>query len=382
MRKEERLLTTFITQWGQYRYKTCPQGYAASQDGHTRRFNDIVNDFPNKTKCIDNICLWADTLEESFFRTCRWLDNCDRHAIVQNPEKFVFGSDAVEFAGCVITPTNIQPSDKHIRAIRDFSTQQNITDIRSLFGLINQVSYCDSLRNHMAPFRKHLKPSSTFYWDDQLQQVFEQSKAAILYKITKGVGIFDPKRVTCLATGWFKKSIGFWLLLKYCTCEVITPICCSTGWNIVFAGGRFIHPAESRYAPTEGEALAVVYGLESARHFVLGCDNLVLATDHKPLLEVLNNRHLGDIKNRRLLSLKEKTLPYRFSKIHIPGQNQTAPHVHSRKPTDDGKKLALHSDFEKSVSIACIEPRLCLPEATITGEPDVSADLGEKLAVA
>ena len=64
----------------------------------------------------------------------------------------------------------------------------------------------------------------------------------------------------------------------------------------MFAGGRFTHPAESRYAPFEGEALAVVNGLESARHFVLGCDNLVVATDHNPLLGVLNNRHLGDMK--------------------------------------------------------------------------------------
>ena len=69
------------------------------------------------------------------------------------------------------------------------------------------------------------------------------------------------------------------------------------------------------------EALAVVYGLRFTRHFVLGCDNLVVATDHEPLLGVLNNRNLSDIKER-LLSLKEKTLPLRISVIHIPGQKQ------------------------------------------------------------
>ena len=126
----------------------------------------------------------------------------------------------------------------------------------------------------------------------------------------------------------------------------------------------------------------MVYGLESARHSVLGCDNLVVATDHTPLLGVLNNRHLGDIKNERLLSLKEKTLPYRFSIIHIPGQKQKAPDANSRKPTVDAKKLPLDSDFEESDSIACIEPRLRLPEATMTWEPDTSADLEEKLVVA
>ena len=137
----------------------------------------------------------------------------------------------------------------------------------------------------MALFREHLKPSSTFYRFDQLQQVIEQSKAATLDKMTEGVRIFDTKRVTCLATDWSDKGIGFWLLQKFCTCEVIFPVYCSTGWEIVFAGSRFTHPAESKYT-IEGEALTVNYVLDSARHFVLGCDNLVVASDLKPLLGV------------------------------------------------------------------------------------------------
>ena len=272
----------------------------------------------------------------------------------------------MEFAGFVITPTDIQPSDKHIRAIRDFPTPQNITDIRSWFGLINQVSYCDSLRNDMAPFREHLKPSSTFYWDDQLQKVFEQSKAAILDKINEGVRIFDSKRVTCLATDWSKKGISFWLLQKYCTCEVITPVCCSTGWKIVFAGSRFAHPAESRYVPIEGEALAVVYGLESARHFVLGCDNLVVATDHKPLLGVLNNRHLGDIKMKDYCHSWRRCCHTVSLKSIYPDRNKRRRMQTRGNPLVMQKKFPWDSDFEKSDSIPCIEPRLRLPDATMT----------------
>ena len=61
---------------------------------------------------------------------------------------------------------------------------------------------------------------------------------------------------------------------------------------------------------------------------------------------------------------------------------QKASYANSRKPTDDAKKHSVHSDFEETDSIACIEPRLRLPEATMTWEPDISADLEEKLAVA
>ena len=50
------------------------------------------------------------------------------------------------------------------------------------------------------------------------------------------------------------------------------------------AGGRFTKPAESRYSPVEGELLAVADALFKARHFVLGCDKLIIAVDRKPLL--------------------------------------------------------------------------------------------------
>ena len=86
----------------------------------------------------------------------------------------------------------------------------------------------------------------------------------------------------------------------------------------MFKNGRFTNPAESRYAPVEGEALAVVFGLEKAKHFVLGCNDLIVATDPKPLLKVLGDRKLENIDNPRLRNLKEKTLSFRFKIIHVP----------------------------------------------------------------
>ena len=53
--------------------------------------------------------------------------------------------------------------------------------------------------------------------------------------------------------------------------------------------------------------------------FVLGCPNLIVATDHKPLVPILTGRKLDLITNPRLLKLREKTLMYRFTAQHIPG---------------------------------------------------------------
>ena len=324
-------LTTFLTPWGRYRYKVAPQGYIASGDGYTRRFDEIVSHIPNKTKCIDDTLLWADNLTESFFQAVEWLDTCGRHGITLNPGKFVFAEDTVEFAGFEITNDSVRPCKRYLEAIRDFPKPTNLTDIRSWFGLVNQVAYAFAAADRMQPFRNLLKSGAEFTWDSTMEQLFEESKQTIIAEIEEGVCIFDKSKPTCLTTDWSKEGIGYWLLQKHCSCTPTKPFCCRTGWKITLVGSRFTHTAESRYAPIEGEALAVAYALDNARFFVLGCEDLTIAVDHEPLLKVLNDRSL-DIPNSRLRNLKEKTLRYRFQMCHIPGAKHKATDAISRRP--------------------------------------------------
>ena len=118
---------------------------------------------------------------------------------------------------------------------------------------------------------------------------------------------------------------------KKCTCEEITPYCCTGGWQLILAGSRFTKGAEERYAPVEGEALAVEWALESTKHYTLGNHKLLVATDHKPLLKILGDRRLEDIPNPRLVQLKEKTLRWKFSIMHIPGKIHIGPDTLSRR---------------------------------------------------
>ena len=241
--------TTFITQWGRFQYMVAPQGYIASGDGYSRRFDEIVSHIPNKTKCIDDTLLWADTIEESFAQAVEWLDICGNHGIVLNPKKFVFAQESVEFAGFTITKDSVKPSPKYLSAIRDFPTPVSLTDVRSWFGLVNQVAYAFAAAEMMSPFRSFLKSKATFQWTDELEGLFQKSKEAIVQQIEHGVKIFEKSRPTCLATDWSKSGIGYWLLQKHCSCATVKPFCCPLGWKVTLVGNRFTHVAESRYAP-------------------------------------------------------------------------------------------------------------------------------------
>ena len=101
------------------------------------------------------------------------------------------------------------------------------------------------------------------------------------------------------------------------------------------------------YAPIEAEALAVADSLEKARFFVLGCNDLTIAVDHKPLLNVFNDRSLDKIPNSRLRNLKERTLRFRFNMVHIPGVKHKAADTAPRYPTgsEDPESQPLPDDI-------------------------------------
>ena len=81
--------------------------------------------------------------------------------------------------------------------------------------------------------------------------------------------------------------------------------------------------------------------------FVLGCDDLTIAVDHKPLLGIFSDRSL-DMANDRLRNLKEKTLRYRFKMMHIPGLKNKAADTLSRHPSHP-------TDHAHADSIACLQ---------------------------
>ena len=82
--------------------------------------------------------------------------------------------------------------------------------------------------------------------------------------------------------------------------------------------------AEKRYAAIEEEALAVAWRLEQSRYFTPGCSNLLVVTDHKPLVKIFGNRTLDEIANTRLFRLKQRTLPWQFRMAYLPGKTNYA----------------------------------------------------------
>ena len=326
-------LTTFITEWGRFRYCRLPQGFLAAGDAYTRRYDEIIKDVPDKIKCVDDALLYDKDITGNYFHTWDYLYLCEQNGITLNLPKFIFCQDEVDFGGLHLTKTGICPSEKTLSAIKEFPTPKDITGARSWFGLVNQVAWAYSNTEVMQPFRELVKPKSKFYWDDKLETLFRESKEILIKQSTEGIQTFDTRKNTCLQTDWSRDGIGYLLLQQECDCAPSkAPVCCKDGWKLVLAGSRFTKGAETRYSPTEGEALAVAWSLDHARLFVLGCQNLIVSSDHKPLEGILRDRDLSTILNPRLQNLRQRTLPYTFKTQYNPGRWHRAPDALSRFP--------------------------------------------------
>jgi hypothetical protein len=330
--KRDRHLTTFITEWGRFRNLVAPQGFMASGDGYNQRYGRLVEDMPRTTRCVDDLALWDSDMEEHWWRTIRYLDRIARNGIIISPAKFEFCAREIEFAGFRVTWNGVKPLARYLDAVAKFPRPTNITDIRSFFGLINQLAHYAQLRDMMAPFKPFLSPRTRFQWTDELEELFIRAKKEIVEAIKEGVEIFEPERTTVLSTDWSKQGIGYFLYQKHCDCPSRVTTCCEHGWRVTLAGSRALTSAEANYWPTEGEALAVCWALEDSKFFTLGCNDLAIQTDHKPLVKLLGDRTLDEIQNRRLVNLKEKTFPWKFDIHWVAGKSIPAPDATSRHP--------------------------------------------------
>ena len=209
-----------------------------------------------------------------------------------NPEKFKFCRIELEFVGYNIGRDAYGPTEERLSAVREFhmAAKPSIIDLRSWFGLVNPLAPFVATAPVMQPFRDLLKKPKTksVYWDSQLEAQFKQSKDGLPY--------FDCTRPTMAIPSWSKEGVGFVVLQQYCLCiSTVTPFYCRDGWHLALCGSRHFTKAEAGYAPVEGEALAVAWCLRKARLFLLGCPNLTLVTDHKPLVKLFGqNKELKD----------------------------------------------------------------------------------------
>ena len=201
-------------------------GINSISEWYNRRMEEVVAGLEGVLKIVDDILIYAPTLSIVKKRSRAFLDQCRQHGVTLKQAKSQLAVTEVDFGGIRLSTTGIQTSPDLLKSIRDFPRPRNLTDLRSWFGLVNQLGNFSKQLTEiiMVPFRPLLTQDAVFQWLPEHDHAFVEAKSRL-----STIPVLTYFGVDQQATDAFHlKGLGFVLL------QLVDDV-----WRPVQASSRF-----------------------------------------------------------------------------------------------------------------------------------------------
>lgn len=314
-------LTTFATPWGRYRFFRAPQGLNCSGDEYNRRQDAAFAGLKDYVRVVDDLLLFHRTFPAHVAGLCEVLSAARRARITFNPSKFQFALDQLMWVGYHIRQGGYEVDPEKLRGISDFPRPKSVTELRSFFGLVEQLAgFSSDVAAAKGPLRPLLSAKNEFVWTGDHDAAFAAVKLALVQPPV--LDHFDPALETSLQVDASRKNgMGYALLQRH-----------GDQWKLVDANSRWCSDTETRYAIVELELAAVEWAMRKCRLYLLGLPCFTLVVDHQALVSILDRKTLDLVENPKLQRLKERLSPYVFTTTWRKGKQHSIPDALSRAP--------------------------------------------------
>lgn len=306
LEEDSSYLTTFWTPFGRYRYLRLPFGISSAPEEFQRRQHEIVTDLEGVDAIADDILIYGcgDTWEEAVEDHNRALKEfCQRAREVNlkmNKSKLRLCLTQVPFMGFLLTNNGVVVDPKKVQAIMNMPCPEDKKAVKRLLGSFNYLArFMPQLSEVCEPLHRLTDADVTWCWESSHQKAFENVKELISSSpVLRYYNVDDPVTVQCDAS---EHGLGAVLL--------------QNGQPVAYAS-RTLNPTERHYAQIEKECLGIVFGCERFSQYLLGRQNVVIETDHKPLETIFRKSLLTAPKRlqRMLLRLQRFNLEVRYKK--------------------------------------------------------------------
>jgi hypothetical protein len=294
--KESRDLTKFMLPSGRWQYLRGPMGLSATSEDWCRKEGN-----ENARKIVDDILCRGATMQELMIKLDTILLRCKAIGITLSIKKFKISKE-VAFSGYVVKQGAIRPSPERAIALKEFPRPENIHELRSFLGLVQQLAgFIPGLSHASEPHYHLLKKEKKWVWSCDLQDAFD----TVVKILTCDLVLinFDPSKPTIVLTDASRlKGLGF----AFVHTETVDG---KERIRLVTCGSRSLKPAEKSYAVVELEALAIKYAVEKCRY---GMQKFTVWTDHRPLLGIWR-KQIDKIGNARCQKWRENLSIYNFN---------------------------------------------------------------------
>ena len=336
-------LTAFMTPFGRYIYLRLAMGLTSAGDVFTLRYGNAIDVATDGLRATEDTLIRGATTEELLINTRRFFEACREAGITLNMRKIQWDKKEVLFGGFVLDPTGYRIDPRLTSALSEFPTPTTPTDVRSFFGLANQIcNFSEEISVLLAPIKSLLKKGVMFQWLPEHQSAFEAAREHL--SSPKVLAYYSQRRQTRLVVDASRlNGLGF----------VLKQLQENGQWRPVQAGSRFLTSAETRYAMVELEMLAISWACAKTRIFTEGLSRsqFQIWTDHAPLVPILENQTLPDISNKRLQRLKMKVDHLTFETVWVKGIENVEADALSRHPC---AQATPEDELDKEIQVARI----------------------------
>lgn len=133
-------VTTFITNWGLYRYKRLLFGINCAPELFQNLMESILGGCENTVVFIDDIMIFGETEEEHDAAVKRTLHVLSQYGILLNDHKCRFKQREVTFVGHRLSAEGVSPSEEKVKSILSCRAPRTKEELRSFLGLVTYVS--------------------------------------------------------------------------------------------------------------------------------------------------------------------------------------------------------------------------------------------------
>ena len=319
--EEDKEKTAFRTSSGQlYEFNQLPFGLCNAPATFSRLMDRTLAGLAWNI-CLyylDDIIVFSATWAEHIQRLKAVFERLRRANLKLGAKKCTLAAREVSFLGYRVTPDGLEPEPKLMEAISKLPPPINVAEVRSFLGLVGYYRrFVKKFSDKAAPLNALLRREQAWKWTEDCQKAFETLKGEIAARPVSAYPDFSkPFR---LYTDASNIGLGAILAQKQQGKEKI--ICCAS---------RTLNNAESNYSTTKKECLAVVWGVQVFRPFLVATHFEIL-TDHYALQWLRSMKSTSAILHRWAAALED----YRFTILHRPGKLQGHVDALSRLPTEN-----------------------------------------------
>lgn len=174
---ESKIITTFSTHCGLYRYKRLSFGVCSAAEIFQNVIRQTLANIPGVINISDDILVAGKTKVEHDKSLIAVLRRLEESNLTINHSKCVYSQSKIMFFGYVFSGEGIHADPRKVAALKSMDPPKDPSEARSLLGMLNYVAkFLPNLASNTKIIRELIVKNAVWKWTKQHQDTFNYLK--------------------------------------------------------------------------------------------------------------------------------------------------------------------------------------------------------------